>query len=326
MSIPMEITISVPTEIDPTRLDRYLAAGPDLGLSRNKIQWLINNGAVLVNGQQENVSHVLTGGETLTVSLPEPSPTDVIPQNIPLDLVFEDEWLAIVNKPAGMVTHPAAGVHEGTLANALVYRFASLRAITGHNRPGIVHRLDKDTSGLLVVAKDESILVKLQGMIEKREIHREYLALVCGHLTDSEGTIDLPIGRSTNERTRMAVGGTRERASVTHYERIDQFRAYDLLRVTLETGRTHQIRVHFAFLNHPVFGDPEYGGRDKWHRGIFAPERPFARKLLKVLPRQALHARKLSFVHPVTSAELSFEVPPPADFQAVLDLLAVDGR
>lgn len=316
----------VPADIEPIRMDRFLAAQIELGLSRNKIQLLSNAGGILINGATENVSHLVTGGEKITVKMPEPTPTDVIPENIPLDIVFEDEWLAVINKPAGMVTHPAAGVYTGTLANALVYHFEQLRAVKGHNRPGIVHRLDKATSGLLLIAKDEKVLVQLQKSLEKREIHREYLALVCGHLQEGEGKIDLPIGRSANERTKMAVGGSGGRDSVTHYTLLDRFRSYDLMQIRLETGRTHQIRVHFAHLNHPVFGDPEYGGRDRWHRGIFAPERQLAKRLLALLPRQALHARKLSFIHPVSGKPISCEAPIPADFQGVLDLLAAEGH
>jgi 23S rRNA pseudouridine1911/1915/1917 synthase len=320
------VSIHVPDDTEPIRLDRFLAAWAELGVSRNKVQWLIDSGEVLVNGKTPNVSFQIKGGEEIVVTLPPPTPTEVVPQNIPLDIRYEDEYLAVVNKPAGMVTHPAAGVHEGTLANALVYHFKQLRTVTEHNRPGIVHRLDKDTSGLLVIAKDEKTLGLLQRALEAREIHREYLALVCGHMPESEGTIDLPIGRSPNERTKQAVGGTSLRNAITHFKVIDTFRSYDLLQVTLETGRTHQIRVHLGHLNHPVFGDSEYGGREKWHRGQFAPDRIWSKKLLTTLQRQALHARKLSFEHPITHKQVTIESDPPPDFQAVLDVLDRDGR
>ncbi len=320
------VKLAVPAETEPLRLDRYLAGLVELGLSRNKIQGLIDQGDITVNGVQPNASYLVSGRDKISITLPEPSLTDVLPQNIPLDIVFEDDSLAVVNKPAGMVTHPAAGVHEGTLANALVYHFEQLRKVKGHNRPGIVHRLDKGTSGLLLVAKDEKTLQLLQQSLEKREIHREYIALVCGHMTEDAGKIDLPIGRSPNERTKMAVGGSGGRESVTHYELADRFRLYDLLAVKLETGRTHQIRVHLSHLHHPVFGDPEYGGREKWHKGIFAPERLLGRQLLKLIDRQALHARRLTFVHPATQNVITCESVVPADFRAVLDLLNQSGR
>lgn len=320
------VKLTVPGGVDPIRLDRYLAAQIELGLSRNKIQWLIDQGDITVNGSPQNASYSVAAEDRISVTLPEPTPTDVLPQNIPLEILFEDEVLAVINKPAGMVTHPAAGVHEGTLANALVYHFEQLRKVKGHNRPGIVHRLDKGTSGLLLVAKDEKTLQLLQQSMEKREIHREYLALVCGHMPEEKGTIDLPIGRSPNERTKMAVGGTGGRESVTHYELADRYRLYDLLKVRLETGRTHQIRVHLTYLHHPVFADPEYGGREKWHKGIFAPERLLGKRLLKLIDHQALHARKLTFVHPVTIKTITCEAPAPPDFQAVLDLLNQSGR
>ncbi|MBU0985212.1 MAG: RNA pseudouridine synthase, partial [candidate division Zixibacteria bacterium] len=194
------------------------------------------------------------------------------------------------------------------------------------DRPGIVHRLDKNTSGLLIIARTEETHGLLQQAIQERRVKRQYLALICGHLAEESGRIDLPIGRSLRHRTRMAVTNQNSRESVTDYTLKDRYRSYDLVEIVLQTGRTHQIRVHFSHLGHPVFGDPEYGGREKWHRGIFGPERPLAQKLLGVLQRQALHAGRLVFVHPITGEALDFAAEPPADFQELLVVLDAEGR
>jgi 23S rRNA pseudouridine1911/1915/1917 synthase len=223
------------------------------------------------------------------------------------------------------VTHPATGNYNHTLVNALVFRYGRLPCLAEGGRPGVVHRLDKETSGLLLVAKQEPVMLKLQKMLSDREIKRTYLALVCGHMPNDSGTIEAPIGRSATERTKMAVTQENSRQAVTHYELRERYRSYDLLDVKLETGRTHQIRVHFSHLGHPVFGDPEYGGRENWLQGMFAPERPLAKRLLMVIKRQSLHARRLEFVHPVTNKTLVCEVEPPEDFQTVLATLRAEG-
>jgi 23S rRNA pseudouridine1911/1915/1917 synthase len=256
-----------------------------------------------------------------------PLPTaDLAPEQIQLSLVHEDEDIIVVDKPAGMVTHPAAGNLGGTLVNALLHHFPRLSTLPGKDRPGIVHRLDKDTSGLIVVAKTNLAYLRLQQMIQRRQLSRTYVALVCGHVKSQGGVIELPIGRSPRDRKKMAVTTQQGREAVTRYRVQDRFRSYDLLQVDLETGRTHQIRVHFSHLGHPVFGDPDYGGRHKWHRGQFAPERPLGRKLLRIMSRQALHAARLQFTHPRSGehVDLSSELPP--DFRQVLDLLDSEGR
>jgi len=320
------LTIAVSQEISPQRLDRYLASHTDLGLSRTKIQKLIETGLVLVNDAVANKKLQLSGGETIVLTIPPPQRTDMVAEDIPLDVVFEDEHLVVVNKPAGIVTHPAAGHYSGTLANALVFHFGKLAGAAGSDRPGIVHRLDKDTSGLLVAARTDETYAALQKAIQSRELKRTYLALVCGHIQPESGRIDLPIGRSARNRKKMAVSGSNSREATTDYRLLDRFRCYDLLEVTLQTGRTHQIRIHFSHQGHPVFGDPEYGGREKWHRGIFGPERPLANRLLGLIDRQALHARKLEFTHPITAEILVFESELPDDLQAVLQLLKSEGR
>ena len=209
---------------------------------------------------------------------------------------------------------------------ALLYRFDTLSKGSAPSRPGIVHRLDKNTSGLLVVAKNDKIHLKLQNQMRQRRIKRRYLALVCGHMPSESGTVEAPIGRSAKDRMKMTVAVSGGREATTRWELIDRFRLYDLLHLSLETGRTHQIRVHMAHLARPVFGDPQYGGRERWHRGVFAPERPFAKKLLGLMNRQALLAQRLDLVHPETKEKMTFEVDPPPDLQRLLELLDNEGR
>jgi 23S rRNA pseudouridine1911/1915/1917 synthase len=314
-------TYDVPNGIGAERLDKYIGGNPEIGLTRSRAQKLIFQGLILVNGEKVLAKHVLTGGEIIQLTIP-PMPVEGIKgEDIPLDIVHEDDYLVVVNKPAGMVTHPGVGNRSGTLANALVYHFEKLSHESGRHRPGIVHRLDRDTSGLLVVAKDDDTHLALQGLIKTRELKRTYLALVCGHMKEETGTIDLPIGRHGTIRTLMAVNGDNSREAVTRYRLLERYNSYDLLEVSLETGRTHQIRVHFSHLGHPVFGDPDYGGRDKWVNAMFGPERPLARRLLEILPRQALHAAKIEFPHPHTGEKLAFEAKPPGDFAGVVATL-----
>ncbi len=313
-------TISV--AVSPTaageRLDKYLGTLDELGLSRTKIQKLIAGGLITVNGETVATKYNLTGGENIEITVPPEPSTDISGENIPLDIRYQDEDLVVVNKPTGLVTHPGVGNRTGTLVNALVYHFKQLSSKAGHDRPGIVHRLDKETSGLLVVARNDATYAALQKAIQSRELKRTYLALVCGHLKEEQGTIDLPIGRSLKDRTHMSVTGTAARQAVTEYRLLRRYRQYDLLDVSLLTGRTHQIRVHLSHLGHPVFGDPDYGGREKWVRGMFGPDRPAARQLLGLITRQALHARRLEFSHPHTFQKMVFDAPLPADFAAVL--------
>ncbi|MFQ5452955.1 MAG: RluA family pseudouridine synthase, partial [Candidatus Zixiibacteriota bacterium] len=221
--------------------------------------------------------------------------------------------------------HPAVGNRTGTLVNALLYHFEKLSQTSSVDRPGIVHRLDKGTSGLLLVAKEDNVFLKLQKALQAREIKRTYLTLVCGHMKDKEGTIDLPIGRSIKDRKKLTVTYLASRQAATSFKLLKRYRSYDLLDVNLHTGRTHQIRVHFSHLGHPVFGDPEYGGREKWHRGIFAPERPLAKKLLSLINHQALHAKRLGFVHPVNKKNMTFEAKLSDDFHIILNMLEKEG-
>jgi 23S rRNA pseudouridine1911/1915/1917 synthase len=305
------VTLTVPRDVTKERLDKYLGALEALGVTRSKVQKLIADGLVLVDGESVPARHVLRGGETIEVTI---------------DVIHEDDDIVIVNKPSGMVAHPAVGNYSGTLANALAWHFDTLSQKPGASRPGLVHRLDKDTTGLLVVAKSDAAFVKLQEMIKSRELKRTYTGLVCGHMKDDEGEVDLPIGRSLRDRKKMAVTQVNSRAALTKYRLAERFRSYDRLEIELGTGRTHQIRVHFSHLGHPVFGDPDYGGRDAWVNAMFGPERPLARRMLEVLPRQALHAARLAFDHPITGAPLQFEAPLPDDFRQVLSMLEAEGR
>ncbi len=320
-----EIVIVVPDNTPPTRLDKFLANRADLDLTRSRIQWLIGENQISVNGQPAAKSYDVSPGDSITVAVPPPPPRDAEPEDIPIEVAFEDDYLAVVNKPIGMVTHPAAGNRTGTLVNAIMHRFDRLAAGSADDRPGIVHRLDKNTSGLLLVAKNDKVYHALQKALQAREIHRRYVALVCGHVPQEKGLIDAPIGRSPKNRKKMAVNGINAREARTRFYLKKRYRTYDLLDVVLETGRTHQIRVHCTFTGRPVFGDPDYGGREKWNKGIFAPERKFGERLLAMMPRQALHARKLEFDHPVTGEPVEVEAPLPEDFAALLEMLDSEG-
>ncbi len=320
------ITITVPQDIFPIRIDRFLASSSEIDITRTRIQKLIAEGLITVNGSMVSKKYEVKSNDVITVTVPPTQPRTVVSENIPLSIVYEDDYLLVVDKPAGMVTHPGAGNYRGTLVNALMHHVATLAGGAGEDRPGIVHRLDKNTSGLLVVARTDEVYLKLQKQLQAREMKRTYYALVCGHVKEEAGTIDAPIGRSLHNRKKMVVTNINSREARTNYQLIERYRSYDFIKVSLQTGRTHQIRVHFAHLGHPVFGDPEYGGREKWHRGMFAPERPLAKKLLAIMPRQALHAYRLSFTHPITGEVITIESPLPDDFAAVLSILQSEGQ
>ena len=324
-SVQKKIIVTVKSTDELKRLDSYLSQHPEANLSRNQIQNLIDEQKIFVNAGIASKKYLVRLGDKIEFNIPPPEPSDIVPQDIPLEICFEDEFLAVINKPAGMVVHPAAGNYSGTLVNALMHHFQNLSRRGGDERAGIVHRLDKNTSGLLLVAKDDRVHAKLQEALQKREIKRNYSALVCGHVK-KEGEIDAPIGRSLKERRKMAVTNRSGREAQTMYRLVERYRLYDLLDVSLRTGRTHQIRVHFAHIGHPVFGDPEYGGREKWHKGIFANEKMLAKKLLDIMPRQALHSRKLEFVHPVKGVKVIIESELPDDFKNLLNVLDKEGR
>jgi 23S rRNA pseudouridine1911/1915/1917 synthase len=297
------------------RLDRWLAGVmPDL--SRARLQAIITGGGVLVDGRVARPSLRLKTGQSIWVRLPAPQPAVPLPEDIPLAVIYEDRHLLVVDKPAGLVVHPGAGRATGTLVNALLHRVRDLSGIGGVVRPGIVHRLDRGTSGLLVVAKDDASHLALSRQFSGRTVDKEYLAVVLGVPRAAEGTIDVPIGRDPVHRKRMSVRAPRGRAARSTYRVVEALDGAALLRVRIATGRTHQIRVHLAALGHPVAGDLTYGGRSRP-----ASRRPEARAALEGLSRPALHAAHLAFTHPASGERLSFSSPLPADLEALLAAL-----
>jgi len=290
------------------RLDAYLA--DRLRLSRSRIAELVADGKVLVDGRPTRKSHRPRKGEEVTVTVPPPPATAIVPEALPLEVVYEDEHLAVVDKRAGVVVHPAAGHHGGTLVNALLYHLGSLSSIGEPTRPGIVHRLDKDTSGLMVVARSDVAHRRLSRAIARREVRRGYIAASWGHVGEDEFAVDAPIARDPARRQRMAVveGG---RPARTLFRRLERWPAADLLAVRLHTGRTHQIRVHLRHLGHPIVGDPIYGVR--WSLGMTGAGGRWAEEFERRSGRLFLHAARLGFTHPVTHAPLAFtsELPEP---------------
>lgn len=298
------------------RLDQYLSLKL-ADFSRARLQKLIEDGAVKVNEKQAKAGQKLRPGDLISLDLPDPVPLDAVAEEIPLTIVFEDENLLVINKPAGMVTHPGAGVNSGTLVNAVLHHArGSLSSIGGVVRPGIVHRLDKDTSGLIMVAKNDRAHQSLAAQLKVKSARRSYLALVEGSPGEESGTIDLPIGRHPKKRVQMTVVtpamAVEARHAVTHYQVLEHFHKYALLACQLETGRTHQIRVHLSHLGLPIVGDLVYNQKTT---GTL----PARAKL--GLKGQALHAHKLSFTHPVSGKLLEFEADLPADLKALIDRL-----
>lgn len=300
------LTFRVADEDSGARLDAYLAARVE-DWSRARLQRLIEDGDVLVGQRAVKSSYKLRAGDCVDVELTPPPSSEFTPENIPLEIVYEDDDLLVVNKPAGLIVHPAAGVSSGTLANALAYHFQQLSTRGGRVRPGIVHRLDRDTSGLMVVAKTESAHENLQDQFRARSVFKSYVALVHGRVEEDTGRIEEPLARDPRNRTRQAiVRGGRPALSIYRVRR--RFDKFTLLDVQIKTGRTHQIRVHLAWIKHPVVGDELYsGGRDKT-----VPD-PRLRARINALGRQFLHAEQLAFNHPRTNERLRFTAPlPPA--------------
>lgn len=326
--------IAVPAEAAGQRLDQYLAAQLE-GVSRSRVQLLLEQGDVLVDGKNAKASLKLRGGERIKITgEPHPAPPRADPEDIPLDVVYEDKDLAVVNKPAGMMVHAGAGQSDdkrsrGTLVNALLYRFKNLSTTGGDLRPGIVHRLDKETSGLIVVAKNDRAHMALGEMFSARKIHKTYVALVHGLVEKAKGTINLPVGRDPVRRTRMTTKPLRDaRDAVSHYEVVrrleTRFGRFSMVKVQIETGRTHQIRVHMAAIGHPVVGDTLYGGAGQLTDQVAASSRVGRRnpapERLK-LGRNFLHAQRLEFVHPLTKKILELEAPLPAELESYLSQL-----
>lgn len=300
--MPEHVTFTVPEESAGERLDKWLAAPErDLQMTRSAVQLRMEQQAVLVNGTPVPKNYRQRGGDVIEITLPEPEPLTLEPENIPLDIVYEDADLLVVNKPKGMVVHPAPGHATGTLVHALLYHCGDqLSGINGVIRPGIVHRIDRNTSGLLMVAKTDAAHQSLSAQIQAHSFTREYQAVAVGRFREPSGTIDAPIGRHPVDRKKMCVTQKNSKRAVTHYETILAYQKATHLRLRLETGRTHQIRVHLAYLGHPVLGDDVYG------------------KPYPGLEGQCLHAAKIGFVHPTTGQYLEFESPLPDYFRRVL--------
>ena len=287
------------------RIDRFLS-GEDTGLSRSALQALVADGHVLCNGKRVAKSLKLKAGDTILLEIPDAKPIEAVPQDIPLDIVFEDEHLLVVNKPKGMVVHPAPGNPDGTLVNALLYHCGeSLSGIGGQKRPGIVHRIDRDTSGLIIAAKNDAAHLALAAQLADHTLARTYECLAVGNFREDSGTVDAPIGRHPVDRKRMAVVRQGGREAVTHWEVIARYPGVTHLRCRLETGRTHQIRVHLAYIGHPILGDTVYG----------------AKKPVAGLTGQCLHAVGLRFIHPRTGKPVELTCPLPEEFVRMLEKL-----
>ncbi len=297
--------LQITAEENGTRLDSYLAEQLE-GISRSYIQKLIGDGLIQVNQKTVKANYKVKTGDQLVVEIPEAAPIDIQPEPMDLDIVYEDSDLLIVNKPVGLVVHPAHGHYSGTLVNGLMAHCTDLSGINGKMRPGIVHRIDKDTSGLLMIAKNDMAHQHLAEQLKEHSIKRAYYALVQGVISEPAGLVDAPIGRHEVDRKKMAVTFKNSKEARTHYYVKERFARTTFIECRLETGRTHQIRVHMAYLGHPLVGDPLYG----------------TRKNNLDFPGQALHAYALGFVHPRTGEELYFEAPLPEHFQAVLKSLA----
>jgi 23S rRNA pseudouridine1911/1915/1917 synthase len=333
-------TIEVPAEAAGQRLDLFLVTQLD-GVSRSRVQMLMDQGDVLVDGEREKASLKLRGGERISITgEPHPTPLKATAEDIPLDVIYEDADLAVVNKPAGMMVHAGSGQNEdarskGTLVNALLYRFKKLSATGGDLRPGIVHRLDKDTSGLIVIAKNDRAHAALGEMFSSRQIRKTYIALVQGSVERDRGTINAGVGRDPVRRTRMTTQPQENaRSAVSHYEVVRRlancFGKFTLVRVRIETGRTHQIRVHMASIGHPVVGDTLYGGAGQLTDQVAAQAAQSKAARRKADPerlrlgRNFLHAAKLEFPHPKTGKVLQLEAPLPVELEKFLALLEKD--
>lgn len=299
----MEPIVLTPAAEDAgARIDSFLASKLE-GITRSAAQKLIESGSILVNEKNIAKNYKLTGKETISVTLPEVEETDITAQNIPLDIIFEDEDVIVVNKPSGLVVHPAPGHSDGTLVNALLYHCGdSLSGIGGEKRPGIVHRIDRDTSGLIIAAKNDAAHLFLSAQLADHTLARTYEAICLGNFREDSGTVDAPIGRHHTDRKKMAVTTHNARNAVTHWEVITRYGGFTHVRCKLETGRTHQIRVHMAHIGHPILGDTVYG----------------AKKAVPGLTGQCLHAVGLQFIHPRTKELISLSCPLPEEFQKQL--------
>ena len=294
----MEIEVK---ENEGLRIDKYLLNCTDF--SRSKLQKMIENGNILVNGNTVKTSYLVHDGDLITIE-DVTDEVNIVPEDIPLDIVYEDDYLLVVNKPSGMVVHPAVGNYSGTLVNALMYHCNKLSSVNGSVRPGIVHRIDADTSGLLLVAKNDNVHNDLAKQISDKSVVRKYVSLVHGVINEDTATIDAPIGRDSKDRKKMCVTADNSKDAVTHIRVLERYKDATLIECVLETGRTHQIRVHMNYINHPVVNDPVYGYKK-------LDDKDFG---------QMLHAKEIGFVHPVTHEFMDFKVEPPKRFMEILEI------
>lgn len=290
--------------ISDKRVDSFIA-GELEELSRSYIQKIIKKGLVKVNDKKIKSNYIVNDGDKILIQFPEPENLEVEPQDIPISIIYEDDYVAIVNKPQGMVVHPAPGNYDNTLVNALLFKLKDLSTINGVIRPGIVHRIDKDTSGLLMIAKTDKAHIELSRQLKEHSIYRRYFTIVHGNIKEDTGTIDEPIGRHPIHRKKMAVTYKNSKKAITHFKVLERFKKYSLLEVKLETGRTHQIRVHMSHIKHPVLGDPVYSsGKSEFN-----------------LNGQLLHAKSVGFIHPISGQYMEFDSELPEHFNKVLNIL-----
>ncbi|TDF96664.1 RluA family pseudouridine synthase [Paenibacillus piri] len=288
------------------RIDKFITEALEEDVSRTQVQQWIKDGSLTVNDAAVKSNYMLVEGDRLVLTIPEPEQLDVVPEPMPLDIVYEDSDVIVVNKPRGLVVHPAPGHYSGTLVNALMYHCKDLSGINGVMRPGIVHRIDKDTSGLLMAAKNDKAHASLAAQLKEHSVNRKYVAVVHGNVAHEHGTIDAPIGRDPHDRKLYTVTERNSKQAVTHFVVLERYGDYTLLELKLETGRTHQIRVHMKFIGHPLAGDPAYGP---------------SRSKSVTIEGQALHAAVLGFNHPRTGELLQFEAPLPEDMLHLLHVL-----
>ena len=299
--MPETLSFCVPAEADGERLDKWLSGQESLAMTRSALQVRMEHGDVTVNGKKVPKNYRQKAGDQVLVQLPEPEPLELQPDNIPLDIVYEDDDVMVINKKSGVVVHPAPGNYSGTLVNGLMYLSKDLSHVNGEFRPGIVHRIDKDTSGLLIVAKNDKAHRILAEELKEKKIKRKYIALVSGVINHDVGEIDAPIGRDPSDRKKMCVTSTNSKDAITHFRVLERYKNASLIECELETGRTHQIRVHMKYIDHPVINDPVYG---KSNHGEFG---------------QLLHAKEITFTHPTTKEIMTFSCEVPEEFNKILE-------
>jgi len=316
-----KIEMTVPSVKTRQRIDIYISSFLK-NVSRNKIQQLISEGFITVNSEGVKSNYTVSPGDKILIDLPRPKKTEVLPEKIGIDFVYQDEYLAVINKQAGLVVHPTYSALDGTLVNALMYHFGDeLSSVNGKLRPGIVHRLDKDTTGLMVVAKNDLVHTPLSEQFADKSATREYIGICIGLLKPVKGRIDTLLQRWQKDRRVIVVSKFEGKRAVTNYETIEEFRKFSLVKFSLETGRTHQIRAHMKYIGNPLFGDKTYGGDNL--KLINLPKNQSARlnSMLELLGRQALHARKLEFFHPILKKRMVFECEIPDDMKRIIELI-----